>query len=98
VALAAISVDPLEVSAPLAAELGLPFPLLSDADGAVIESVGVLDPGNQTAWPSLFLVDEEGVVLWRHLPESFRFEDRATAELVLAAVREHVPEASAKSR
>ncbi len=61
----AISVDPTEKSRALAADKKLEFPLLSDPDLATIRAYGVADESNGIAWPSEFLVDQDGRIRWR---------------------------------
>ena len=63
----AISVDQPNKSREMASKLGLPFPLLSDADHKVIESFGVLD--GRMARPSTFVIDRSGVIRWSYLGE-----------------------------
>jgi peroxiredoxin len=86
VTLAAISVDPPDVSAKLAEKLGLRFPLLSDPDRAVIRAWGVEDAENGIAWPAIYVVDRDGKVRWRSLSEDYKI--RAAAGEVLAAAAE----------
>ncbi len=61
----AISVDPVEKSQALAADKKIAFPLLSDPDLSTIHAYGVADESNGIAWPSEFLVDQDGRIRWR---------------------------------
>ncbi len=61
----AISVDAVEKSKALAADLGLSFPLLSDPNLAVIRAYGVADESNEIAWPAVFLIDRDRTIKWR---------------------------------
>ena len=48
--------------------------MLSDPKGEVISAYGLADRclGDDVARPAAFVLDAEGVVRWRHLPESWR--------------------------
>jgi peroxiredoxin len=68
------------------AQLGLPFPLLSDAHRDVIQRYGVLDENWNIAKRAYFVIDRHGVVRFKKI-----FDDptqRLTNEELLAAVRE----------
>ncbi|MCO4762162.1 MAG: redoxin domain-containing protein [Myxococcales bacterium] len=64
--------------------LSLTFPLLSDPHFRVIKHYGVFDQGNETAWPSLVLVDMKGRVRWRHITDNYR--KRLTTAQVLQRI------------
>jgi peroxiredoxin len=81
---AAISVDPAPESKLLRASLRLPFPLLSDADARVIAQWGVLMSRDQLAVPAVFVVEEGGTIVWRHVGETV--PDRPTAQAVIEAI------------
>lgn len=76
----AISVDPVEASQKLAADLKLDFQLLSDPDLKVIDTYSVRHPGGgggkDIARPATFILDREGVVRWRELTENYRIRVR----------------------
>jgi peroxiredoxin Q/BCP len=78
----AIAVDPPDKSREIVEAYGLTFPVLSDTQGEAIEAYGVVhvmgDPINETdiARPATFIVDREGRVAWRHLPENWRIRPR----------------------
>lgn len=47
---------------------GLLFPVLADADRAVIEAYNVLDPwNNRIARPASFVVRADGTIVWKSL-------------------------------
>ena len=65
----AISNDPVEVLAAFAEENGITYPLLSDADSAVIKEFGILntliapdEPRYGIAFPGVYVVDTNGLV------------------------------------
>ena len=73
--MAAISVDPPEVSRNLSAKLGYTFPILSDSNADVIRRYDLLHPhagpeGHDISRPAEFLIDANGVVSWLNLTES----------------------------
>lgn len=61
-----ISVDRLASHESFAAELGLRFPLLSDAEpqGAVAKAYGVFRSKDRVAERALFVIDREGTIAW----------------------------------
>lgn len=66
----AISNDPVDVLASFAEEQGITYPLLSDADSAVIRQYGILntliapdEPRFGIAYPGVYVTDEQGVVV-----------------------------------
>ncbi len=74
-----------------AARFELPFPILTDADGLLIERTGLRDKGqgpggSDVFYATLFLVDRKGIVRWRFTPD--RLNRRATPEEILAAAAE----------
>jgi peroxiredoxin len=68
----AIAVDPPEVSARLAAGLGLSFAVASDEAHAAIDGFGVLDGENEVAWPAVYLIGPERRVQWRHIGDDYK--------------------------
>jgi peroxiredoxin len=73
--LAAISVDPSDVSSAHCRKMGYTFPFLSDADAAVIKRYNVLHrgagpKGRDIARPAEFYVDASGTVRWVNLTEN----------------------------
>jgi len=65
----AISVDPAADSTKLAADLGLHFPLLSDADLHAASAYGVAMQGRDLAVPSVFVVRRDRTIGWKKVGE-----------------------------
>lgn len=67
----------------------LPFPVLADADQAVIHEWGLfnaLDPRQRAIpYPATYIINQQGEVAWRHL--GLQTRDRPTPAEILAAVR-----------
>jgi peroxiredoxin len=87
--LAAISVDPSDVSAKHCQKMGYTFPFLSDSDASVIKRYDVLHhgagpKGNDIARPAEFYVDASGTVRWVNLTENIAV--RARPEQALSAI------------
>jgi peroxiredoxin len=81
---AAICVDTVEQNRAMVDKLLLPFPVLSDADAAVIEPWGVLNAAEKgIAKPALFLVQPDRTVAYRYVGQDFT--DRPTDEELFAA-------------
>jgi len=86
VVLLAISRDTPEELASWASEEGFHWRMLSDADGAVGEAYGAVDPRGNRDNRNLFIVDPEGRVAFRAVP--FREVDpTAYDELAQAVAR-----------
>lgn len=84
----AVSVDPPDVNRSVRERNGLDFPVLSDPDLIAIDAFGVRhdvgeSPGGAAAIarPAVFVLDEEGRIVWRHLTDNWRI--RLRAETVL---------------
>jgi peroxiredoxin len=86
----AISVDPPETSRRHWEKMKFTIPVLSDSNLEVIRRLGLLHPGGRRgadiARPAEFLLDGEGVVLWRNLTEDYR--QRAKPEEILKVIDE----------
>jgi peroxiredoxin len=87
--LAAISVDPVDVTRAHCQKIGYTFPFLSDSDAAVIKRYDVLHrgvgpKGNDIARPAEFYVDASGTVRWVNLTENIAV--RARPEQALSAI------------
>lgn len=81
-----ISVDAVGQNAAMVAKLGLPFPLLSDPDGAgAIKPFDVWHPEPAIARPAAVLVGPDGFEAFRQVGSDFA--DRPTEEELLEAVR-----------
>lgn len=79
----------MEKNAELAADLGLSYRLLSDPQLQAIDAYGLRHAGAGTdgqdiARPATFVIDEEGIIRWRNLTESY--SQRPKADDVLAHV------------
>jgi peroxiredoxin len=86
---AAISVDSVEINRGLSQKMGFAFPLLSDADAAVIRRYDLLHRGAgpknaDIARPAEFYVDANGTVQWANLTENIAV--RARPEQALHAI------------
>jgi peroxiredoxin len=92
----AISVDPPEVSKKLKADLGLPFPLLSDVDGKVIGLYGLTHQGGHDdkdiSRPAELLLDANGVIRWAAFSESINA--RTHPETISEAKKRYLPAAA----
>jgi peroxiredoxin len=88
VRLFAVSVDPPEASEALRQQLEAGFTFLSDADGELLDRLGIRHRGghgNQDiAYPTQILVDKEGIVRWTYEPDNYRL--RASPEEIFAAM------------
>jgi peroxiredoxin Q/BCP len=81
---AAICVDAVEQNRAMVDKLLLPFPILSDPDGAVIEPWGLLNAAEKgIARPALFLVLPDRSIAFRYVGQDFT--DRPTDEELFAA-------------
>jgi peroxiredoxin len=77
ISVAGISVDPVENNFTMVDKLLLPFPLLSDPEGAVIKSYGVWsDDEGGIAKPSIFAIRKDGSLAWQYV--GLDFADRPT--------------------
>ena len=81
----AISGDPRGELAGLKRQLGLGFPLLSDADLSITRAFGVLDEETGSPHPSVFVVAPDGRVTWVYVSRSLR--DLPGPEEILRRVR-----------
>jgi peroxiredoxin len=87
--LAAISVDPVDITAAHCRKMGYTFVFLSDSNAAVIKRYDVLHrgagpKGNDIARPAEFYVDSGGTVRWVNLTENIAV--RARPEQALSAI------------
>jgi peroxiredoxin len=87
--LAAISVDPTNITNNHCRKMGYTFTFLSDADAAVIKRYDILHrgagpKGEDIARPAEFYVDGSGTVRWVNLTENIAV--RARPEQALAAI------------
>ena len=82
--LVALSVDSVADSQALAAREHLSLPLLSDSDSTVTKAFGLYDPGNEIAWPAVYVLAPDGAVVWRVFLDSYK--ERPPVSDILAAV------------
>ena len=82
--LVAISTDEAPESRFLKLQLRLDFPLLHDEAARVADAYGVRMAIEELAIPSVFVVDRDGAIAWRHVGEYV--PDRPTPDAVLAAL------------
>ena len=86
VALAAISVDPIENNSAMVEKLLLPFPLLSDPEGHVIKEWGVwTDAEGGIAKPSIFAIRKDRSIGWAYVGRDFA--DRPTDDELFNSLR-----------
>jgi len=70
----------------MAAAIGARFPILADVEHQVAEIYGVFNRlGDGLAAPSVFIVDENGRIVWRHI--GAHPNDRPSA----AEIFQHIP-------
>ena len=88
--LLAVSPEPPATSAAFAAELDLGFPILSDADGQVINRFGTrngyMGGGSVLPHPSVFVIDAGGAIRFRSIDRNYK--KRTTVRTILAALGE----------
>jgi peroxiredoxin len=82
-AIVAICVDSPEQNAGVVKKLGLEFPILSDPDFKAINTFGVLHENGMgekdISRPAVFVLDEEGRVMWKSLTDNYRVRVRPSA-------------------
>ena len=83
--LAAISVDPPDVSQDLRNSRGYTFTVLSDPSLDAIRRYDLAAPDDDIARPAEFLLDATGIVRWRNLTESYYV--RARPDEILDAAK-----------
>lgn len=83
----AVTLDPADRAVALLERTEAPFPIVS-VDSATFEAWGVMDPEHSTALPGTYVLDDAGVIRFRHIGRNA--SDRTTdAEIV--AVLESIP-------
>lgn len=74
--LAAVAVDPPELSRRLAADLGLSYPLMSDTGGKMIDAFGVrnnlLGRKSPIPHPAVFIIDPTGRIKFRDVRRNYK--------------------------
>jgi len=74
----AICVDSIEKNLGVAEQLKLDFPILSDADLVATDAYGLRHKlgnpmeGRDISRPAVFILDNQGIVRWRHLTDNWR--------------------------
>jgi peroxiredoxin len=84
-------VDPTEQNARLKARLGAGYEFLSDAQGGLLDALDIRQAhrsmtGKDTAIPTQYLLDRDGIVRWVYRAESWRV--RPHPREALEAIRE----------
>jgi len=100
VELAAISVDAPARSAPMKADLALPFAVLSDSRRALIARWGLLNEKEMggIAFPAVFLIDRDLIVRFRSVDKTARRADTAEVAAIVKSVTEGGPAKEAVRR
>lgn len=81
-----ISVDPPDHSAGLVEKLSLPFPLLSDPQGALIKRYGLWNEKDRVSVPAIVVVDRTGRIVWLYAGHDF--SDRPGDDNLFSALDE----------
>ncbi|MBN1976297.1 MAG: peroxiredoxin family protein [Anaerolineae bacterium] len=78
----ALAVTSVEAVDSLKQGLGIPYPMLADADHRVSEDYGVYNLlGDGLAAPSVFIIDTDGQIVWSYVGKNA--SDRLSAEKIL---------------
>jgi peroxiredoxin len=89
----AVSVDPPEASKGLKQRLKSSFTFLSDAEGVLLDELGIRHRDSprygDIAFPTAILVDAKGIVRWTYETETYR--QRARPEEVFQAIQQLGP-------
>ncbi len=87
--LAAVSYDSIAVLKQFSARAGITFPLLSDADSAVIRRYGILNetidkgtPFYGIPYPGIYILDPAGTVVSKYFEDDYRVRDTAASILL----------------
>jgi peroxiredoxin len=98
----AVSVDPPEQNARLKARLGAGYEFLSDERGQLLDALDIRQAhrsvtGKDTAIPTQYLLDREGVVRWVYRAETWRVRPHPRAALeAIRESRDPAPAAAAR--
>jgi len=79
-----ISVDAMDRNRAMIAKLRLPFHLLSDPDGALLQHVSIWNAEARIAVPAIVVVDRSGSVRYQYVGEDFA--DRPGDDVIFAAL------------
>jgi peroxiredoxin len=78
----ALVVEPQDRVAAIVAAYGYPYPILADADHTASSDYGIYNLFNDSrAAPSVFIVDETGLVTWAYVGQDI--SDRPSAQQIL---------------
>lgn len=85
----AVSVDPVEKNAAVAADLELRYRVLADPELRAVDAYGLRHAGagvdeHDIARPATFVIDEQGVIRWRNVTPDY--SKRPTPDEVLSQV------------
>jgi peroxiredoxin len=81
----AISTDGIDVAKNMALDLHLPYNVISNPDGKIIKEYGVYDNDTDTAYPTIFLIDKNGVVRYRKIIQGL--DDLVPADEIVNKLR-----------
>ena len=87
--LVAISAEPADIEK-ARAKTGVSFPLYADPDRSAIKAWGTHDADNDISLPATFVVDTEGMVVFRHVGKDQT--DRPPQSSILDALRALQPD------
>ena len=91
----AISSEGIETNRKSSAELGLPYPLLSDPEGRATEEYTYRDVGTGAALPSVFVTDRYGTFYYQHIADEItRIPDLEEVLSWLEFIQSQCPECS----
>ena len=85
----AVSVDDAPTARKMVGELGLEYPVLSDAGGGVARAWGVLDETNGIARPATFLIARGGAIAHKEVGHSP--SDQPHGYALLEQIKQHLP-------
>jgi peroxiredoxin len=57
------------------------FPILSDEDGAVSMQFDVFIPGPEESNPSVFIMDQDGQIIWQSISDTYAFREASAVIL-----------------
>lgn len=78
----ALAVQPQEEAALTVERTKAPFPVLADSEHSVAEEFGVYNHfGMSEAAPSVFIIDQDGRIIWDHIAS--RVSERVPSETIL---------------
>ncbi len=75
----------MEDSQALVKKLDVRFPVLSDTEAKLTKAFGLFDPGNEIAWPAVYVIDKSGKIAWRGFLETYK--ERVTVDDILKAAK-----------